>query len=81
MIGIRVDNFAGLGVQVGANALHNRLAAVFNRPIALGSVPAVAGLLSFKVMKDGGLPPYFLPDVDGRFTAGAAQTTLNSIQI
>lgn len=81
VIGIHVDNFAGLGVQAVANALHDKLAAIFNRPIALGSVPAIAGLLSFKVMKDGGLTLYFRPDVAGRFAAGAAQTLLNDLRI
>ncbi|WP_226342662.1 LGFP repeat-containing protein [Deinococcus sp. AJ005] len=81
VIGIHVDNFAGLGIHDVANALHDKLAAIFNRPIALGSVPAIAGLLSFKVMKDSGLTLYFRPDVAGRFAAGAAQTMLNDIRI
>lgn len=81
VIGIHVDNFAGIGVGDVANALHDKLAAVFNRPIPLGSVPAAAGLLSFKVMKDGGLTLYFRPDVAGRFAAGVAQTMLNNIGI
>ncbi|WP_051668733.1 LGFP repeat-containing protein [Deinococcus frigens] len=81
VIGIHVDNFAGIGIHAVANALHDKLAAIFNRPIALGSVPAPAGLLSFKVMKDGGLTLYFRPDVAGRFAAGLAQTMLNNIQI
>ncbi len=81
VIGIHVSNFAGLGVQAVADGLHDKLAAIFNRPIALGSVPAPAGLLSFKVMQDGGLTLYFRPDVAGRFAAGVAQNMLNSIQI
>ncbi|CAM3172505.1 hypothetical protein DESA109040_00775 [Deinococcus saxicola] len=79
--GIHVGNFAGIGVQAVANTLHDKLAVIFNRPIALGSVPAPAGLLSFKVMQDGGLTLYFRPDVAGRFAAGAAQTMLNNIRI
>jgi hypothetical protein len=81
VIGIHVDNFAGIGIHDVANALHDKLAALFNRPIPLGSVPAAAGLLSFKVMQDGGLTLYFRPDVAGRFAAGVAQTMLNNIEI
>lgn len=81
VISIHVDNFAGIGVREVAGALHDKLAAVFNRPIPLGNVPAAAGLLSFKVMKDGGLTLYFRPDVAGRFAAGVAQGMLDNIEI
>ncbi|MDV6375558.1 LGFP repeat-containing protein [Deinococcus arenicola] len=81
VVGIHVDNFAGIGIHAVANALHDKLAAIFNQPILLGSVPAAAGLLSFKVMKDGGLTLYFRPDVIGRFAAGTAQNMLNAIRI
>lgn len=81
VIQIHVSNFAGIGVDDVAKALKDKLAAIFNQPIALGSVPAAAGLLSFKVLKDGGLKLYFRPDTAGKFAAGVAQGTLNNLNI
>ena len=81
VIGIHVTNFAGIGVHDVANALQSKLAAIFKQPIALGSVPAAAGLLSFKVLKDGGLKLYFRPDPVGKLAAGVAQNTLDNLSI
>lgn len=81
VIGIHVTNFAGIGVHDVANALQSKLAAIFKQPIALGSVPAAAGLLSFKVLKDGGLKLYFRPDGVGKLAAGVAQSTLDNLSI
>ncbi len=81
VINIHVSNFAGIGVGDVAKALREKLAAIFASPIRLGTVPAAAGLLSFKVMKDGGLTLYFRPDLAGRFAAVAAQNMLDNIKI
>jgi hypothetical protein len=79
--GLHAGTLAGTDGHDRAGALRDRLTTVLSHPVALGRVPAAAGLLSFKVMQDGGLALYFRPDVAGRFAAGVAQGLLDHLEL
>ncbi len=79
--GLHAGTPAGTDGHDQAQALRDRLTPVLSQPVTLGRVPAAAGLLSFKVMQDGGLTLYFRPDVAGRFAVGAAQDLLDHMQL
>lgn len=73
-------NVFGIGTGELAQALKNSLESAFADPIELTegqAIPANAGLLSFKVMQDGGLTFFFRPDGLGRIVASIVQTTLD----
>lgn|GEM_PF-5327875 len=79
---ISTYNFAGLGTSELAQGLHAKLEEVFRTPIDLTAgqnIPENAGLLSFKVMADGGFSFYFRPDFAGGFAAAVVQAMLNNM--
>ena len=78
---IHADNFAGLGVGETIDGIKSAIEGGFSAPIKLADVPAAAGLLSAKVMPDGGVTLFFRPDLAGRFAAFAAQQALDNLQI
>ncbi len=79
---ITTTNFAGLGTRELADGLKAKLTEIFRNPIDLTnnqSIPENAGLLSFKVMADGGFSFYFRPDFAGGFAAAVVQNMLNNM--
>jgi LGFP repeat len=79
---VHTYNFAGIGTGQLANQLSAKLSEVFATPIDLTesqNIPAEAGLLSFKVMQDGGLKFFFRPDIAGTFAALSVQSFLNDM--
>jgi hypothetical protein len=78
---IHADNLAGIGTADTVAGIKTAIENGFSAPIKLADVPAEAGLLSAKVMPDGGVTLFFRPDLVGRFAAFAAQQALDNIQL
>lgn len=78
---IHADNFAGIGTTDTVNGIKSAIESGFSAPIKLADVPAVAGLLSAKVLPDGAVALYFRPDIAGRFAAVVAQNSLDDLEI
>jgi hypothetical protein len=79
---VHTYNFAGIGTGELANQLSSKISQVFSSPIDLTegqTIPAAAGLLSFKVMKTGALMFYFRPDIAGTIAALSVQGFLNDM--
>lgn len=78
---IHADNFAGIGTEATVKGIKSAIESGFSSPIKLADVPAVAGLLSAKVLPDGAFALYFRPDTAGKFAAFAAQNALDDLKI
>ena len=70
---------SGVGHGKLLNGLKQAVLGGFSKPFELGEVPVNSGLLSFKVMKDGGIKLYFKADNLGRVVALIAQDKLDKL--
>ena len=70
---------SGIGHDRLLRGLQQGILQGFQAPMVLGEVPAEAGLLSFKVMRDGGLKLYFKGGPTGRVVAIVAQQKLDEL--
>lgn len=70
---------------IASRTIFNEISAAIDRnfsaPIKLADIPAEAGLLSVKVMPDGGIKLFFRPDPAGSFAAFTAQGALDRLEI
>lgn len=78
---IHADNPLDIGVRETVNGIRSAIERNFSAPIKLADIPANAGLLSVKVMPDGGIKLFFRPDSVGSFAAFTAQGVLDNLDI